>query len=123
MLSKEITNTLQECVEKELFGVVTLDRCEVLTLEHIQSNGIWMFSDRLYGKHKGVIPAKELRKLMWKEEDNRWFKEGRGVAYASRHPDTGMTAAGLAILVPKEKGARMRSLTDSDVYIDEEGAD
>jgi len=120
---KEVTKALQECVTREYMGVVLLDRARPLSYAELIQSSVWMMTDRVKSSHKGVVPSKDLRKLIWKEDDNRWFKEGRGVAYAAQHPETGDVIAGLGILVPTEKGKRMRTLTKSDVYIEGEGAD
>ena len=121
MNPRETTKELQRLVLEQMWGVVTLDRGTPLPADLLTNTSIWIITERLFGKHKDTLPSKEIRKLIWRETDNRWFKEGRGVVFGAIHPDTRMTTAGLGILISKEKGQRMRSMNGSDVYIDREG--
>lgn len=118
MNSKDITKKLQALLDSEFMGILTLDRAANLDADAMKPLSLWIIGDKIPGRHSKVLPAKELRKLIWKEEDNRWMREGRGVAWAVRQPDTDEVIAGIGIVVPKEKGMRMQSLTGADVYIE-----
>ena len=118
---KAVTKKMQEVLDTHGWAVVDLDRNFHYDEDMLESLSLWRLGPLYTGSHVGVLPAKDLRRGLWSQQNNKWFKEGRGAAWAVCDPETNLVLCGAAVLVSFAKGTRLESLTKADVFSNGKG--